>query len=297
MNSPSTFALYMDSVCTAVKNNSAISAFLSKMNEMPPMHLRIVTGIVLLVILLLALLCQGLLLWIIIAVVSSIAMREFYLLFKEDFENSAIWGSGIFFGVILLAVSYMTRTMPSLAMLAIVPLVLSWFLFSWAFIGITNFTQFALVLTGICYIPLLLSVAFSLNAAEQLFVIGITILADTAAYFAGKYFGKRKIWCVVSPNKTVEGCLAGLIVALIWSVLHGACCGAKNLAVYAVVGIFLALFSMLGDFFESSLKRLKEVKDSGKLLPGHGGMLDRIDSLLFALPAYAVIKYFIPLFK
>ena len=113
-------------------------------------------------------------------------------------------------------------------------------------------------------------------------------LADSGAYFAGRAFGRHKLAARISPGKTWEGVLGGAVAALL-----GAWLGAYWLAERGVPdflhGLFfwlglIAALSVLGDLFESVLKRWAGVKDSSELIPGHGGVLDRIDSLLFALP-------------
>lgn len=116
--------------------------------------------------------------------------------------------------------------------------------------------------------------------------------ADSGAYFAGRKFGKHKLSPRISPNKTIEGviggAIAGMAIALIAAPFAGAT--AKQLPAIAVVAIWTILFSVVGDLFESLLKRHVGAKDSGSLIPGHGGMLDRIDSVLAALPVFALGK-------
>lgn len=125
-----------------------------------------------------------------------------------------------------------------------------------------------------------------------LLALMIVWAADTGAYFAGRRFGKRKLAPVISPNKTVEGMvggvLAGVLVAVLLAPLAGAT--AAQMPLVALVALLTAVFSVFGDLFESLLKRQAGVKDSGTLLPGHGGILDRIDGVLAALPVFAVGK-------
>ena len=121
--------------------------------------------------------------------------------------------------------------------------------------------------------------------------------ADTGAYFAGrmfagKLFGSRKLAPRISPNKTIEGLLGGLLLALVVAMLGAPLAGATvgQLPAIALVALASVGFSVIGDLFESLLKRHIGVKDSGDLIPGHGGVLDRVDSVLAALPVFALGK-------
>ncbi|MGQ4658935.1 phosphatidate cytidylyltransferase [Lysobacter sp. F6437] len=116
--------------------------------------------------------------------------------------------------------------------------------------------------------------------------------ADTGAYFSGRRFGRHKLAPKVSPNKTVEGLVGGMLLAVIVGVVLSLFAGATTaqLPAVAAVSLLAALFSVVGDLFESLLKRHAGVKDSGALIPGHGGVLDRLDGVLAALPAFALGK-------
>jgi len=128
--------------------------------------------------------------------------------------------------------------------------------------------------------------------------MAIVWIADTAAYFAGRAFGRRKLAPEVSPGKTWEGVYGGLAAVAIYALAlvplaaEGGFPGAVSpIAVIVWIGLALALaaLSVVGDLCESLLKRQAGVKDSGRLLPGHGGILDRIDALLAAMPAAALL--------
>jgi phosphatidate cytidylyltransferase len=106
--------------------------------------------------------------------------------------------------------------------------------------------------------------------------------ADSFAYLGGSLFGRHKLAPVISPKKSWEGLIAGTLGAmLIWYLATLIFLGSASIPVAALMGIVVSCSALLGDLFESRIKRAAGVKDSGKLLPGHGGILDRLDSLLF----------------
>ena len=125
-----------------------------------------------------------------------------------------------------------------------------------------------------------------------LLALAIVWAADTGAYFAGRAFGRNKLAQRISPNKTIEGLFGGVVAGMVLAVgaapLAGATLG--QLPYVAIVALWTILFSVVGDLFESLLKRHVGAKDSSHLIPGHGGVLDRIDSQLAALPVFALGK-------
>ncbi|WP_347860598.1 phosphatidate cytidylyltransferase [Salimicrobium sp. PL1-032A] len=122
-----------------------------------------------------------------------------------------------------------------------------------------------------------------------LFVVWAT---DTGAYIFGRLFGKRKLWPKISPKKTVEGALGGIIlasvVAVIFQLVHPL---HSSMLLLVAVTILISITGQIGDLVESAFKRHYLVKDSGKILPGHGGVLDRFDSLIFMLPVLHLINF------
>ncbi|PQJ89841.1 phosphatidate cytidylyltransferase [Aliivibrio sifiae] len=117
--------------------------------------------------------------------------------------------------------------------------------------------------------------------------------ADSGAYFAGKTFGKRKMSPAVSPNKTIEGLIGGIITAIIVGWVAASAFEIRFESTIAMLGIFIAtiIISVLGDLVESMFKRASGIKDSGTIIPGHGGILDRIDSLTAAFPVFAFLYF------
>lgn len=149
------------------------------------------------------------------------------------------------------------------------------------------------VMGGLVLLPawLLLQAIHYERPTFALYILVLVWGADIGAYFAGKRFGKQKLMPMVSPGKTVEGAIGALIASLLialcayWLLKDDINFSSFE---WVCLSLITAIFSIVGDLFESLFKRIRNVKDSGQLLPGHGGMLDRIDSLTAAIPIFAV---------
>ena len=142
---------------------------------------------------------------------------------------------------------------------------------------------------GLIYTVVLLSHLYLLRQLPG--GVGWTFLAfflvwgtDTGAYLIGRAVGRHPLAPQVSPKKTVEGALGGLLTAILVGALYWKWVGGAPLSYFLLLGIVVGVGAQLGDLFESALKRSAGVKDSGKLIPGHGGILDRFDSFVFAIP-------------
>jgi phosphatidate cytidylyltransferase len=141
-------------------------------------------------------------------------------------------------------------------------------------------------LLGVLYPGLLFAYIFlvhRLGIVHLLLVFVISWANDTCAYFIGNNFGKRPFFPAVSPKKTLEGAIGGLAASTIVATLFSSWLGMHALQL-AILGFFLGCTNQIGDLTESMLKRYAGVKDSGRLIPGHGGVLDRFDGILFTLP-------------
>jgi len=157
------------------------------------------------------------------------------------------------------------------------------------------------ILLAQLYIPFLLShllLLFHVPAGRRwIFFLFIVIFAgDTGAYYAGHRWGKHKLWRTVSPGKTIEGAVGGLLSSLAAALLAGGVLlrlDGSDITFLFSLGLVLSLAGQIGDLMESMLKRVSQVKDASSILPGHGGLLDRLDSLIFAFPLtyYGVIFF------
>jgi len=147
-------------------------------------------------------------------------------------------------------------------------------------LGATTFT--VLYVGGLAAPLALLQRDAAHGPAWVLLAIGVTFGNDTGAYFGGRWFGKHKLYPKVSPAKTVEGAVGGLVASLaIMFAVRATLCPWMTVTDCLAVGLPAAVMGPIGDLCESLMKRAAGVKDSGHLIPGHGGMLDRIDALLF----------------
>lgn len=164
----------------------------------------------------------------------------------------------------------------------------------------TNFKDIAYTFIGIFYVVFfIMFVAFINGMPNGKMLIWYAIIAawgtDVFAYFGGRKLGKHK-FSKVSPKKSIEGCLCGTIGAVILILIYTYCLNNffgmnYSYLYFTAVGIILSLVGQIGDFAASSIKRYVDIKDFSNLIPGHGGMLDRIDSLIFLAPfAYILFR-------
>ncbi len=149
-------------------------------------------------------------------------------------------------------------------------------------------------LMGLIYVPIMFGHLFLFETVNKgpyymwlIFVIAFT--TDTAAYFIGKSIGNRKIAPLISPKKTIAGSVGGVVVAALCTILYGTILSSYFSFVlpwylYLIVGVFGSIAGQCGDLTASMIKRKAKIKDFGTILPGHGGILDRFDSILFIIP-------------
>ena len=229
---------------------------------------RIITGLALFVaVLLIGIIDNFFVIWIILGAVYLLAFKEALLLFKIEDESLLFYGIGIWLlaGVyphgdglfILASVAYASAVAYNREL------------------EYKNFIPFIYPTAGMLFIFTMYQEYGTLSLLWLLLVVALT---DSGAYVVGKSVGKTQ-FSETSPNKTLEGVFGGIVVATIGGMFVGLML--VDLGTAFVISLVVAISSIFGDLFESSLKRAADVKDSGTLLPGHGGILDRIDGYLF----------------
>lgn len=230
-----------------------------------------------------------------------IGQYEFYKFYYKTFN---VFSSiGMIFGAMLLFSFYAdgyTFEMKGVALTAIVILCLSGFIFLKANIH-DALTGVSVIIFGVLYVawPLAHLIPLrGLHNGENLvfFILIVTWGVDTGAYYVGRLLGRHKLSPHISPGKTIEGAIGGVLSCII-AALFARWLFLPELSINNTVfmGIVFGVISQIGDLSESMLKRSAGVKDSGQLLPAHGGILDRVDSVIFTVPVfYYYIIYFVP---
>ncbi|HEY7533057.1 MAG TPA: phosphatidate cytidylyltransferase, partial [Nitrospiraceae bacterium] len=216
------------------------------------------------------------------------ALYEFYGLFFQERKNGLLIGTGLAALTYVLASHHWSGPDIGILFLAtVVGLTLPLFLRTY------QATDGAVTVFGVIYIGIAFSYLLSIRAFHQgeyllLFILLITWMADTGAYYVGKMFGRHLLAPTISPKKTVEGLIGGLTFAVITAYVTRSWIPADSVGLISsvILGSLLTLAGLAGDLVESAIKRSTGAKDSSRLLPGHGGMLDRIDSLLFTAPTF-----------
>lgn len=276
------------------------------------MKTRIISGVVASVILFIIMAQPPFVMGITIFIVSLIALYEFYqCVRKVDFHPIRVVGffSCILFLLFLLYQAFahdvtntllgdLSRVLFQRNMVfLIIYLVIVYLLIQLTFHkDKITLDDVAVTLLGIIYIPFLLSFVFLIRFLESGFAlcwmafIG-AFSTDIFAFFIGKFFGKKKLLPKISPNKTVAGAIGGVAGSIICTTAYGLLYvnGYEGLQIafyhYIAIGFMCGIIAQLGDWAASAIKRSVGIKDFGHIIPGHGGLLDRIDSLLFVAPA------------
>lgn len=261
---------------------------------------RTITGVITLPVLAIILIFSNTIIMdIFTAIIACISMYEYFHCFKSTNKANPSQYLGYIYCILIAFTHFVDERLLTSIIIAIIPVSLV-VLFAELVLskGKKTVTDIAVTMLGICYIPLML-IYLSLVRDMELdhglngkiliwFVLIASWGSDIFAYFIGRHFGKHKL-TAVSPNKTVEGAVAGVVGAILLGILFAILCNTIwGVGInYLLIGCIMAILSIvgqIGDLAASSIKRYCEIKDFSELIPGHGGMLDRIDSIIFVLP-------------
>ena len=260
---------------------------------------RLLSGIALVVILLATGILGGNFLWGFCLAISLVGLHEFYKVFKIE-KTLGIIGYG-FAIVYYLALLFYKGSVNGALFLAIELMVVAG-VYVLKYPKFNTEQVFASIL-GLLYLPLMLSYIYQIRIAEDgLYSLWLIFICswgcDTCAYCVGMLFGKRKLAPVLSPKKSIEGAIGGVVGAAALGAIYGAAVTSQVAisnapAVFAMICAVGAVISQFGDLIASGIKRQHGINDYGKLIPGHGGVLDRFDSVIFTAPMiYALLFAF-----
>lgn len=257
---------------------------------------RLLSGILLVIIALITVITGGNLLFLVLLAVSLIGMTELYKVFGIEKKPPGI--IGYLFALLYYGLLYFEPLLPGES--------LNWFMMSFMAFLICqmavlvfaypryNTQQIMAAFFGMFYVAVMLSYIYQIRILPGgIFTVWLVFVCswgcDTCAYCVGMLIGKHKMAPILSPKKSVEGGIGGILGAALIGVLYGLAinywgdAGADMLS-YAVIGAAGGAISQIGDLAASAIKRYHNIKDYGKLIPGHGGILDRFDSVIFTAP-------------
>ena len=244
---------------------------------------RTITAIFLVLAIGAAILLGGLYFWAASLVLSTLFYREYSTLYNAKKSRGFFFSTGLIGILYYVGLYYQWNHILEICLLLI--------LIYGAYRVITRYPDFTYkniktTIFGFLYCYMFFSSLFLLRAEPNglqwiLFILLVSVLGDVGAYLVGKKIGKGKIAPVLSPGKTIEGLAGGLVTASIGGLLFGLFVLGLEAPISILISIAIVFIGLMGDLFESHLKREAKLKDSGNLLPGHGGFLDRFDAIIF----------------
>lgn len=262
---------------------------------------RLVSGIILLAITITIVFFGGNILFATLFAISLIGSMELYRIIKIHKSFPGILGYGA--GIIFYGILYFNLEQYQMFFF-IIYLMLLMFAYVFSFPTYTT-EQIAITFLGLFYVNIMLSYIYQVRMLEDGALIVWLIFigawgSDTCAYCVGMLFGKHKIAPKLSPKKSLEGCIGGVVGAALLgmgyaAIIQNRLVGIENpLFVFAVIGAASSVIAQIGDLAASAIKRNHDIKDYGTLIPGHGGILDRFDSIIFTAP---IVYYLAVLFR
>ena len=248
---------------------------------------RLISGIVLVIIALATIISGSWILFFTLLAVSLIGMRELYKVMKVSDEHITVLELVGYLGAVLYYIAMKADFGNYGTMAIIISMILILFVYVFGYPKY-HAEQVMAAFFGVVYVAVMLSFIYlTRSLPDGKFLVWLIFLCswgcDTCAYCVGMLIGKHKMAPVLSPKKSIEGAVGGVAGAALLGVIYAAATQGK-MAEYALICAVGALISMVGDLAASAIKRNRGIKDYGKLIPGHGGILDRFDSVIFTSP-------------
>ena len=248
---------------------------------------RLISGIILVIIALATIISGSWILFFTLLAVSLIGMRELYKVMKVSDEHVTVLELVGYLGAVLYYIAMKADFGNYGTMAIIISMILILFVYVFGYPKYRA-EQVMAAFFGMVYVAVMLSFIYlTRNLPDGKFLVWLIFLCswgcDTCAYCVGMLIGKHKMAPVLSPKKSIEGAVGGVVGAALLGVIYAAATQAK-MAEYALICAVGALISMVGDLAASAIKRNQNIKDYGKLIPGHGGILDRFDSVIITAP-------------
>lgn len=248
---------------------------------------RLISGIVLVIIALATIISGSWILFFTLLAVSLIGMRELYKAMKVSDEHVTVLELVGYLGAVLYYIAMKADFGNYGTMAIIISMILILFVYVFGYPKY-HAEQVMAAFFGVIYVAVMLSFIYlTRSLPDGKFLVWLIFLCswgcDTCAYCVGMLIGKHKMAPVLSPKKSIEGAVGGVAGAALLGVIYAAATQGK-MAEYALICAVGALISMVGDLAASAIKRNQNIKDYGKLIPGHGGILDRFDSVIITAP-------------
>lgn len=248
---------------------------------------RLISGIVLVIIALATIISGSWILLFTLLAVSLIGMRELYKVMKVSDEHVTVLELVGYLGAVLYYIAMKADFGNYGTMAIIISMILILFVYVFGYPKY-HAEQVMAAFFGVVYVAVMLSFIYlTRSLPDGKFLVWLIFLCswgcDTCAYCVGMLIGKHKMAPVLSPKKSIEGAVGGVAGAALLGVIYAAATQGK-MAEYALICAVGALISMVGDLAASAIKRNQNIKDYGKLIPGHGGILDRFDSVIITAP-------------
>ena len=248
---------------------------------------RLISGIVLVIIALATIISGSGILFFTLLAVSLIGMRELYKVMKVSDEHVTVLELVGYLGAVLYYIAMKADFGNYGTMAIIISMILILFVYVFGYPKY-HAEQVMAAFFGVVYVTVMLSFIYlTRSLPDGKFLVWLIFLCswgcDTCAYCVGMLIGKHKMAPVLSPKKSIEGAVGGVAGAALLGVIYAAAIQGK-MAEYALICAVGALISMVGDLAASAIKRNQNIKDYGKLIPGHGGILDRFDSVIITAP-------------